>query len=101
MNRRLALEVFIIDKETSSKWIIKNKALVPWRALGILFLIIHLPSVFIYYIKPMFSRHITVFYLHMIISTTGQWWGDRILPKQGWMTYFIKISMGPFPINQI
>ena len=49
MNRRLALKVFIIDKETSGKWIIKNKALVPWRALGTLFLIIHLPSVFIYY----------------------------------------------------
>ena len=29
MNRRLALKVFIIDKETSGKWIIKNKALVP------------------------------------------------------------------------
>ena len=28
MNRRLALKVFIIDKETSGKWIIKNKALV-------------------------------------------------------------------------
>ena len=51
MNRRLALKVFIIDKETSGKWIIKNKALVPWQALGTLFLIIHLPSVFIYYIK--------------------------------------------------
>ena len=49
MNRRLALKVFIIDKETSGKWIIKNKALVPWRALGALFLIIHLPLVFIYY----------------------------------------------------
>ena len=50
MNRRLALKVFIIDKETSGKWIIKNKALEPWRALGTLFLIIHLPSVFIYYL---------------------------------------------------
>ena len=39
MNRRLALKVFIIDKETSGKWIIKKKALVPWRALGTLFLI--------------------------------------------------------------
>ena len=46
MKRWLALNGFIIDKETSSKWIIKNKALV---ALGTLFLIIHLPSVFIYY----------------------------------------------------
>ena len=26
MNRRLALTVFIIDKETSGKWIIKNKS---------------------------------------------------------------------------
>ena len=49
MNRRLALKIFIIDEETSGKWIIKNKALVPWWALGTLFLIIHLPSVFIYY----------------------------------------------------
>ena len=49
MNRQFALKVFIIDKETSGKWIIKNKALVPWQALGTLFLIIHLRSVFIYY----------------------------------------------------
>ena len=49
MNRWLALEVFIIDEETSGKWIIKNKALLPWWALGTLFLIIQLPSVFIYY----------------------------------------------------
>ena len=51
MNRRPALKVFIIDKETSGKWIIKNKALVPWQVLRTLFLIIHLPSVFIFYIN--------------------------------------------------
>ena len=49
MNRWLALKVFIIDEENSGKWIIKNKALMPWQALWTLFLIIHLPSVFIYY----------------------------------------------------
>ena len=37
MNRRLALKVFMIDKETSGKWIIKNKALVPSQALRTLF----------------------------------------------------------------
>ena len=37
MNRRLALKVFIIDKETSGLVIIKNKSLVPWRALGFIF----------------------------------------------------------------
>ena len=51
MNRQLALKVFIIYKETSGKWIIKNKALITWRALGTLLLIIRLPSFFIYYIK--------------------------------------------------
>ena len=35
INRRLALKVFIIDKETSGKWIIKNKALVPEVSLSI------------------------------------------------------------------
>ena len=34
MNRRLASKVFIIDKETPGLVIIKNKSLVPWRALG-------------------------------------------------------------------
>ena len=34
MNRRVALKVFIIDKETSGLVIIKNKSLIPWRALG-------------------------------------------------------------------
>ena len=37
MNRRLALKVFIIDKETSGLVIIKNKSLVPWWALGFIF----------------------------------------------------------------
>ena len=37
MNRRLALKVFIIDKETSGLVIIKNKSLMPWRALGFTF----------------------------------------------------------------
>ena len=37
MNRRLALKVFIIDKETSGLVIIKNKSLVPLRALGFIF----------------------------------------------------------------
>ena len=37
MNRWLALKVFIIDKETSDLVIIKNKSLVPWRALGFIF----------------------------------------------------------------
>ena len=31
MNRWLAFKVFIIDKETSGKWIIKNKALTGTR----------------------------------------------------------------------
>ena len=34
MNRWLALKVFKIDKETSGLVIIKNKSLMPWRALG-------------------------------------------------------------------
>ena len=37
MNRRLALKVFKIDKETSGLVIIKNKSLVPWWALGFIF----------------------------------------------------------------
>ena len=37
MNRRLALKVVIIDKETSGLVIIKNKSLVPLRALGFIF----------------------------------------------------------------
>ena len=37
MNRRLALKVFIIDKEISGLVIIKNKSLVPWQALGFIF----------------------------------------------------------------
>ena len=66
MNRRLALKVFIIDRETDGKWIIKNKALVPWRALGTLFLIIHLPSVFIYYIKHWSNLYSVVMACHQV-----------------------------------
>ena len=51
MNRRLALKVFIIDKETSGLVIIKNKSLVH----SVLFLIIIKPSVFIYYWKKKHS----------------------------------------------
>ena len=72
MNRRLALKVFIIDKETSGKWIIKNKALVPWRALGTLFLIIHLPSVFIYYLNHMIAQ-VGFFFFEDCCSLLCQW----------------------------
>ena len=37
MNRWLTLRVFIKDKETSGLVIIKNKSLVPWRALSFIF----------------------------------------------------------------
>ena len=50
MNRRLALKVFIIDKETSDLVIIKIKASCP-DGHSVLFLIITKPSVFIYYIE--------------------------------------------------
>ena len=52
-------------------WIIKNKALVAYRPLGSLFLIIRLPSVFIYYIM-IWCRHILLLFLDFLTTSINK-----------------------------